>query len=137
MALASSVALEFIRPTWNAPLHVQAAVTTRAGGVSHGSCSSLNLADHVGDDPAAVQLNRQRLAAELHLPSAPRWLVQVHGTDIVHADDSVAPVMADAAWTQNGWHCLRSAHGRLSARLAHRSSREPGCGYSCRLARHV
>lgn len=100
MALASSSALEFIRPTWNAPRHVQAAVTTRAGGVSLGARSSLNLADHVNDDPAAVRVNRQRLAAALHLPSAPRWLTQVHGTDIVHADVSVAPVPADAAWTQ-------------------------------------
>jgi len=100
VAVASSLKLEFIRPTWDAAPHVQAAVTTRAGGVSVGARSSLNLADHVGDDPAAVQLNRQKLAAALQLPSAPRWLIQVHGTDIVQADDSLAPVPADAAWTQ-------------------------------------
>jgi len=100
VAVASNAGLEFIRPRWEAPAHVQAAVTARAGGVSRGARSSLNLADHVGDDPSAVQLNRERLAEALHLPSAPRWLIQVHGSEVVHADDSVAPVPADAAWTQ-------------------------------------
>lgn len=42
-----------------------AVVTTRAGGVSTGPYASLNLADHVGDDPAAVYENRDRLAAAL------------------------------------------------------------------------
>ena len=100
MAIASNAALEFIRPIWDAPVHVQAAVTLRAGGVSRAGCSSLNLADHVGDDPTAVQLNRERLAEALRLPSAPRWLNQVHGTEIVDADDGIDPVRADAAWTQ-------------------------------------
>jgi YfiH family protein len=100
VAVTGSGSLEFIRPQWDAPRHVQAAVTTRAGGVSGGACSALNLAAHVGDESAAVQANRERLAAALSLPSAPRWLTQVHGTHLVCADNSVAPVTADAAWTQ-------------------------------------
>lgn len=39
-------------------------VTDRHGGSSRGPWSSLNLADHVGDDPAAVQANRNLAAAE-------------------------------------------------------------------------
>lgn len=44
---------------------VRAVVTTRAGGVSTGDYGSLNLGDHVGDDPAAVLANRDRVAAAL------------------------------------------------------------------------
>jgi YfiH family protein len=41
---------------------VTAVVTTRHGGVSSGSYASLNLGDHVGDDPEAVLENRRRVA---------------------------------------------------------------------------
>jgi len=44
---------------------VRAVVTTRAGGVSTGPYASLNLGAHVGDDPAAVRQNRDRVAAAL------------------------------------------------------------------------
>jgi YfiH family protein len=44
---------------------VTAVVTTRHGGVSTGPYGSLNLAQHVGDDPDAVAENRRRLAAAL------------------------------------------------------------------------
>jgi polyphenol oxidase len=44
---------------------VTAVVTTRHGGVSTGSYSSLNLGDHVGDDHEAVLENRRRLCAVL------------------------------------------------------------------------
>lgn len=50
------------------PFHgeaVTAVVTTRHGGVSTGTYDSLNLGDHVGDDPAAVRENRRRLASAL------------------------------------------------------------------------
>lgn len=40
-------------------------VTGRPGGVSEGPYASLNLAEHVGDDPAAVRDNRARAAAGL------------------------------------------------------------------------
>ncbi|MCX7172110.1 MAG: laccase domain-containing protein, partial [Proteobacteria bacterium] len=44
----------WITPDWAAPPAVHALVTTRAGGVSLGAYAGLNLAEHVGDDPAAV-----------------------------------------------------------------------------------
>jgi YfiH family protein len=42
-----------------------ACCTERTGGVSEGRYGELNLAFHVGDDPAAVTTNRERLAAAL------------------------------------------------------------------------
>lgn len=44
---------------------VRAVVTTRHGGVSAAPYDSLNLGDHVGDDPGAVTENRRRVAAAL------------------------------------------------------------------------
>jgi polyphenol oxidase len=44
---------------------VDVAVTTRHGGVSAGSYATLNLALHVGDEPADVLENRRRAAAAM------------------------------------------------------------------------
>jgi YfiH family protein len=65
---------------------VKIAVTTRAGGVSEGARAGLNLATHVGDEPALVQENRRRLRQALGLPSEPCWLQQVHGTAVAEVD---------------------------------------------------
>lgn len=78
--------IDWIEPEWAAPATVRAACTTRHGGVSVGPWSSLNLASHVGDEAQAVAENRRRLRDELKLPGEPAWLKQVHGTDIVPAD---------------------------------------------------
>lgn len=56
------------------------------GGVSAAPYDSLNLGDHVGDDPAAVAENRRRLRAAAGLPAEPAWLAQVHGTRVVDLD---------------------------------------------------
>lgn len=64
---------------WPAPARVRAVVTTRAGGFSAGPLAGLNLAAHVGDEPAAVSANRAKLVDALGLPAAPLWLTQVHG----------------------------------------------------------
>jgi hypothetical protein len=77
---------ELIEPDWPAPRNVRAVATTRLGGVSIGTYRSLNLADHVGDDPASVAENRRRLARSLDLPAEPHWLQQVHGTTVRDAD---------------------------------------------------
>ncbi|PKM45838.1 MAG: peptidoglycan editing factor PgeF [Gammaproteobacteria bacterium HGW-Gammaproteobacteria-1] len=87
--------MDLILPTWPAPPNVHACATTRAGGVSTEPYASLNLGDHVGDDPAAVAENRARLCRELALPAEPLWLTQVHGTAVAEgaggcADASVA-----------------------------------------------
>jgi len=46
---------------------VRAVVTTRTGGASTGAYGSLNLGDHVGDDPAVVLENRLRVATALRV----------------------------------------------------------------------
>ena len=51
--------------------------STRQGGVSLPPYDSLNLGDHVGDDSACVQANRQALAQTLG--AHPVFLQQVHG----------------------------------------------------------
>lgn len=87
-------------PDWPAPPAVRAVSTTRRGGISPPPYDSLNLADHVGDDPARVAANRRWLAASVGLPAEPAWLEQVHGTDVVAAESVLTPVAADAAWTR-------------------------------------
>ena len=92
--------LEVVRPHWRASPRVQALCTTRGGGVSVGAFAALNLASHVNDQPSAVAENRRRLQHALPLPSAPRWLTQVHGVNVVDADRVQEPIAADAAFTR-------------------------------------
>jgi YfiH family protein len=55
--------------------------TQRAGGVSTGPYASLNLGDHVGDDPQAVVANRRRLTVTTGVPV--HFMRQVHGADVL------------------------------------------------------
>lgn len=94
---------ELIVPDWPAPANVRALVTTRHGGVSAGPYASLNLGDHVGDDPAAVAENRRILRARL--PAEPVWLNQVHGKQCRDASacpnaKGNQPPEADAAYSR-------------------------------------
>lgn len=91
--------MRLIRPDWPAPAAVNAAVTTRLGGVSLGPYRSLNLGSHVGDAPANVAENRLRLRTVLQLPAEPRWLTQVHGTAVLEAGEAKPGATADASWT--------------------------------------
>ena len=89
---------QWITPDWPAPAKVRALTSLRTGGVSQGDFESLNLALHVGDDPAAVLENRRLLLSAAGIPNEPMWLNQVHGTDVVEADDGQAlPPRADAS----------------------------------------
>lgn len=93
---------------WQPPPGVRVASSTRSGGSSVGPWASLNLAEHVDDDPAHVQANRERLARSLGLPSQPVWLKQVHGARVVELPLSApefgteigAEIEADAACTR-------------------------------------
>jgi hypothetical protein len=94
--------LSFIQPDWPIPANIHSAQTTRQGGVSLAPYASLNLATHVGDDPAHVTLNRRLLCEQLALPAEPLWLEQVHGTQVYvasHADTPAQPPRADASYT--------------------------------------
>jgi hypothetical protein len=75
-----------LRPDWPAHPRVRAAQSLRAGGVSSGAFATLNIATHVGDDPAAVMENRGRLGRALMLPAEPLWLEQVHGSQVFDAE---------------------------------------------------
>lgn len=91
---------DWIVPDWPALPAVRAVSTTRRGGVSASPYSSWNLAEHVGDDPRAVQSNRQRLRERLALPDEPCWLRQVHGVRVMAVAAGQPSAEADAAWTQ-------------------------------------
>ncbi len=84
-----------IIPDWPAPVNVRTLQTTRDGGVSVGAYASLNLGDHVGDDPVAVARNRALLRETL--PSDPVWLKQVHGNVVADVDRTVGVADADAS----------------------------------------
>ncbi len=87
---------DWLIPDWPAPAGVKACVTTRAGGVSLAPFDSLNLGDHVDDNPAHVAENRRRLTDRFAIQ--PAWLQQVHGIVVAHADPTVVAT-ADASWT--------------------------------------
>ena len=93
----SELDADWIVPDWPCPFPVHALVTTRSGGVSVGPYCSMNLGDAVGDQLVNVAQNRQRLAK--YLPSAPRWLCQVHGSDVVAAEQVSGTVEADASYS--------------------------------------
>lgn len=87
------------------------AFTDRRGGFSSPPFDSFNLGKHVGDEPAAVEANRELLASALGLAGARmRYVSQVHGNHVhevlepgagspgVSGTDT-GPVEADAQFT--------------------------------------
>lgn len=72
-------------------VRIRRVLTTREGGVSKPPYDSFNLGDHVGDDPAAVEANRQRLAEGIGLePDRLVWMEQVHGRTVGVVDGPVS-----------------------------------------------
>ena len=97
-------------PDWPAPPGVRAAVTTRVmDGHSQAPFDRMNLGARCGDETAAVAANRAALVDTLRLPSAPRWLQQVHGIDVFDADSVATPgePVADAAVSREEASCSR------------------------------
>lgn len=84
-----------ITPDWPAPTHINAFSTTRHGGVSQPPFDSLNLGDHVNDNPAHVLQNRTILMDVMALPSPPLWLSQTHSTEVIEADNWHDTIEAD------------------------------------------
>lgn len=79
--------MHLIRPEWNAPACVHAAMTTRHGGVSKAPFDSLNLGYATADDRAAVVRNEELVAATLGVATRSlRWVYQVHGVAVQHAE---------------------------------------------------
>lgn len=73
--------------------------TDRHGGVSPAPYNSFNLGDHVGDDPAHVQANRQRLAKITGIaPEQFVWMEQLHTNTVTVVDaPSANPIAATDA----------------------------------------
>ncbi len=93
----------YIEAGWPAPPGVRALTTLRHGaGVSKPPFDTFNLGLRNGDEPADALENRRQLSALLGLPSSPRWLRQVHGTQVMRFDAASAAgdePEADAAVT--------------------------------------
>lgn len=62
-------------------VQVRRVVTSRAGGVSAPPYDRFNLGAGIGDDPAAVEANRARLARELGVEHVV-WMRQVHSDHV-------------------------------------------------------
>ncbi|MBU1357963.1 MAG: peptidoglycan editing factor PgeF [Gammaproteobacteria bacterium] len=85
-------------PEWPAPQGVRAVCSLREGGVSEGRYASLNLGDHVGDDPDQVEVNRSIFGRAVG--GRPVYLTQVHGTSVCELDrDAHDGIEADACAT--------------------------------------
>ena len=83
-------------PHW--PAGVRTLFTERAGGCSPAPFDSLNLGDHVGDDPTFVASNRATLARRMG--ARPVFLQQVHGCAVLQlTPDTPDGAVADACWT--------------------------------------
>jgi YfiH family protein len=77
-----------------------AGISLRNGGVSRTPYTSLNLAEHVGDDANAVATNRKTLFQQAGLKDL-RYCRQVHGNYVIDVDDTAGtslenPPEADA-----------------------------------------
>jgi YfiH family protein len=77
----------YLLPNWPAATKIRAYFTTRQGGFSQGPYASFNLGDHVGDEVDFVKKNRELLIQDLNLPAAPIWPNQIHGIDVIDADN--------------------------------------------------
>nr|WP_172460408.1 peptidoglycan editing factor PgeF [Phocoenobacter uteri] len=91
--------MRVIQPSWDIPKHIQAFTTLRTGGESLFPFDSLNLGDHVGDDPIAVANNRKRLLLSQNLPNPPIYLTQTHSTRVITLPYSGDNLEADAVYT--------------------------------------
>ncbi|MFV0680964.1 peptidoglycan editing factor PgeF [Ottowia sp.] len=99
-----SLHIPALQPDWPAPPRVRAMFTLRGGGVQDGASTAprqfFNLGDHVGDAPAAVAANRQRLMRAMAQKGGARpvFMQQVHGVQVAQLVlDTADGVQADAA----------------------------------------
>lgn len=96
----------WLNANWDAPPHIHAGTTTRLGGNSAVPYDSLNLAMHVGDNPATVQSNRGYLLSQLDPRLEPTWLKQVHSDRIIHVD-TAGDKIADGSYSDTaGQACV-------------------------------
>jgi polyphenol oxidase len=83
-------------PAASSAVRPRRVVTDRRGGRSASPYDSFNLGGHVGDDPADVAANRDRLAGELGVAGDQVvWMTQVHGTGVAIVEDAEENPVAD------------------------------------------
>ncbi|EPJ54927.1 MAG: hypothetical protein OFPI_05270 [Osedax symbiont Rs2] len=87
-----------IAASWPVADNIVAFTTTREAGVSIEQYQSFNTGLHVGDQPAAVQSNRDLLLDDMGISDA-QWLEQVHGIQCIKAARDKSVIAADACWT--------------------------------------
>lgn len=98
-------------------LRFRRVVTSRAGGASSAPYDSFNLGDHVGDDAAAVEANRRRLATEIGVqPDHLVWMEQIHSynvtvvteptTEVVPATDALVTTVPGLALATLSADCV-------------------------------
>ncbi|HSR64824.1 MAG TPA: laccase domain-containing protein, partial [Xanthomonadaceae bacterium] len=101
--ISRQVRASVLAADWPAPPGVHALTTLRGpAGDSRPPFDRFSFGLRNGDAPDAVAANREMLERGLALPSAPRWLRQVHGTRVVRFDamaDEGGEPEADAAVT--------------------------------------
>lgn len=96
-----------LRAQWPIPANVHAFTTLRHGaGVSLAPFDEFNLGARCGDDAQAIVANRAALIEHGALPSAPHWLQQVHGTEVVRF---LAPPHAKAGRAWDGVELIADA----------------------------
>lgn len=114
-------------PDWPTIDGVHALFTTREGGYSQAPWDSMNLGNHVGDDPQCVARNRALLshtmAAQSGRPIYTVFLQQVHGTQVqsLHAQSSAELVGDACLTTHSGVACTMMVADCLPVLWAHRS----------------
>lgn len=77
----------FIVPNWPGPSNVKAYVTTKLSALQ---CES----------PVTKQNGAQQLMKELNLPSVPQFINQVHGNNVVNANEANFSLAADAVFSR-------------------------------------
>jgi YfiH family protein len=100
-------------------------MTTRQGGVSRPPWDSLNLGDHVGDEPSHVATNRRLVAQTLQAQAV--YVKQVHGVTgwelSLHSSPTLSSPLpeADLTWTtQPGLACAMMVADCLPLLVCHR-----------------
>ncbi|AOW13085.1 laccase [Hydrogenophaga crassostreae] len=119
--MAAAFPETWLCPQAGLPAGVRVVFTSRDGGVSMAPFDSLNLGDHVRDDPAAVAGNRAVLS---RLSGAkPVFLQQVHGTNVaLLSHETPDGFEADACVSdQRGLACTIMVADCLPVLFAHAS----------------
>jgi YfiH family protein len=86
---------------------VKAGISLRSGGVSEPPYTSLNLATHVGDNPAAVSQNQRRFSDQTGIKTL-KYCQQIHSDTVVNAD-----TLANSCWNRENQNVAKKTGDAL------------------------